>query len=165
MKSLLINSEKFGCFTVLYDNEDHELISSLTWTILKGNKTYYARTSFNKNGKQTWALMHRLILCIDKRNSLTDHKNGNGLDNRRGNLRVVNNSQNLRNSSLSRANKTGFKGVSKINKKIKAPYRAQIFVNNKLLNLGLHHSPELAAIAYNNAAKKYFGEFAKLNQI
>lgn len=106
--------------------------------------------------------MHRLILQ-SKFGEFTDHINGNPLDNRKSNLRVCNHSQNGANQVAKKKNKTGFKGVhwSKTRKK----FCAQIQVNQKMFNLGRYSSATDAAIAYNKAATKAWGKFARLNQL
>jgi hypothetical protein len=112
--------------------------------------------------KQTKVLMHRVITNAQTGMSV-DHINGNKLDNRRANLRLCNSSENSRNRSLASINTSGYKGVTWHKQTQK--WQAQIEVNGRNIHLGLHQSVILAAIAYNNAALKYFGEFAKLNAI
>ena len=92
---------------------------------------------------------------------VVDHINSDSLDNRRSNLRVCTVSQNNMNSAIGRNNKSGYKGVSwdKTNKK----WRAGIKAKGKSVSLGSFNSKKDAARAYNEAAKKAYGEFAKLN--
>lgn len=85
-----------------------------------------------------------------------DHIDGNGANNRWFNLREADTSQNGMNRKRSRNNKTGFKGVHYIG------YGASIVVKGKKKNLGTFKTAEMAACAYNAAAKKYFGEFARV---
>jgi hypothetical protein len=89
--------------------------------------------------------------------SRIDHKNGNGLDNRWTNLRLATHSQNIANAKMRCDNKHGCKGVSKE----KGRYLAQICCNGKNHYLGRFSSPELAHAAYQVAAKKLFGSFAR----
>jgi hypothetical protein len=104
--------------------------------------------------------MHKLILpgirCVD-------HKNGNGLDNRRCNIREASLADNQHNMRLSIRNKSGYKGVcwDKYAKK----WRAMIGVKGRLKNLGSFTTPQEAAAAYNNAATSLYGEFSRLNKI
>jgi len=92
---------------------------------------------------------------------LVDHINGDGLDNRRANLRLATPSQN-------NCNKPGFnksskyKGVSRTDLK-KKQWRAVIHYNNEMIHLGRFCNEVAAAKAYDKAAKKYHGEFAYLN--
>jgi len=106
------------------------------------------------------AFLHRLILDTF---SAVDHINGNPADNRRGNLREATLSQNQGNRKTSLFSKSGYKGVSwhKASKK----FRARLGTKTGEIYLGLFDSPEAAALAYNEAAVKYFGEFAKLNKV
>ena len=106
--------------------------------------------------------MARQITGVTGRKDV-DHDNGNGLDNRGCNLRLANRSQNSANAQLSRANTSGYKGVCWHKKAEK--WIAHIKVNGKGIYLGLFLVKEDAARAYNAAALRYFGEFARLNQI
>jgi hypothetical protein len=93
----------------------------------------------------------------------TDHINGDGLDNRRDNLRVCNCAQNQRNRGKQNNNQSGLKGVSWHKKGKK--WITQLKLNKKNIYLGLFKNKERAAVAYNEAATKYHGEFARLNEI
>ena len=97
--------------------------------------------------------MHRVITGYP----LVDHINGDGLDNRRANLRAATATQNNQNRrpSLSRS---GFKGVTKSSKS--NGWYARIRVNGKLIHLGCYPDPTSAARAYDAAALEHFGEFA-----
>ena len=104
--------------------------------------------------------MHRLILNA-KPGELVDHWDGNGLNNRRRNLRPATNSQNLHNRRRTRA-KSGFCGVWRSGKS-SVPWVASIHVKNKAIYLGRFETPEEAARVYDAAAKEHYGEFASLN--
>jgi hypothetical protein len=101
--------------------------------------------------------MHRLILGVKDRKIRVDHKDRNGLNNQRNNLRIANVVQNAGNSRK-RDNKTGFKGVSRRGKR----FMAYIGVKGKVSYLGSFDTAELASVAYEAAANKYFGEFARV---
>jgi hypothetical protein len=93
-----------------------------------------------------------------------DHIDGNTFDNRRSsNLRLCTHHQNLINKKIQKNNITGFKGVVYREKNKK--YSAQIQCNNKSIHLGMFSNPIDAALAYNAAALKYHGEFARLNEL
>jgi hypothetical protein len=92
-----------------------------------------------------------------------DHINGNTLDNRKENLRICTQNQNGKNRLLNKNNVSGYKGVTY--KKANKLWCAQIVVNYHKMYLGLFTTAEAAALAYNEAAKKYHGEFAKLNEV
>lgn len=117
---------------------------------------------------RTTIYLHRVILSriLDRplaKGEVVDHINGNGLDNRRSNLRLATRAQNARNRGVNTKSKLGLKGVSYSKDTLK--WRAYIMVNKKQIHLGLHNTPEEAAYAYNEAALKYHGDFASLNVI
>jgi hypothetical protein len=89
----------------------------------------------------------------------TDHRDGNGLNNQKNNLRHCNFSQNSANRRLNSNNSTGFKGVTMRRDK----FIAQIGRKGAGKWIGSFDSSEEAARAYDNAAVKRFGEFARLN--
>ncbi len=141
-----------GLFAIA-DQEDAEYLQQFNWLQ-------------NSNGEAYRCLVDRRTISMhrDLLGSPTleiDHKNGNRLDNRRSNLRLATHSQNLANSRIRPNNKSGFKGVNKGTGN--ARWAARITVNYKLIQLGLFNSPENAALAYDEAARHYFGEFACLN--
>ena len=88
-----------------------------------------------------------------------DHRDGNRLNNSRANLRVCEHYENLRNRGKQKNNTTGFCGVYKNRDR----YQAQIKMNGKCLYFGTYPTPEEAARAYDEAALKLHGEFARLN--
>lgn len=94
---------------------------------------------------------------------IVDHIDRNPLNNMPNNLRDVTASQNSFNRGIRSNNKSSFKGVS-FNKKAKG-WRSEIQVNGKQIYLGVFKTKELAAIKYNEAAIKYFKEFAFINKI
>lgn len=107
--------------------------------------------------------MHRVILNTPK-GMESDHINGDGLDNRRCNLRICTTSQNQQNQQTqSRIKSSGFKGVNWAKRANK--WVARIVIAKKEMWLGSFDSELKAALAYDNAAKKYFGEFSKTNFI
>ena len=104
--------------------------------------------------------MHRIILNAPK-GTMVDHINGNGLDNRKENLRLCTTRENNANQKKNRNNSSGYKGVAKASNCSK--WRAYIRVDGVQRHLGNHNTPEEAARAYDAAAKKHFGEYAHLN--
>jgi hypothetical protein len=93
-----------------------------------------------------------------------DHQNRDKRDNRRCNLRKANQQQNVANASLSRRNKTGYRGVHSTHRPGK-PYRARITISRIQQTIGYFETAAEAALAYNNAAKAAFGEFAYINPL
>lgn len=146
----------------LVDDNMFEYLSQWKWYVYKcGNKFYAARNIKISKCKIRLILMHRFITDNKNTKMHTDHINGNGLDNRIINLRICTHSQNSINRGAPINNKTGYKGVSYDKKSNK--FKAQIRVNKKNITLLTTNNLIDAARAYNQAAQKYHGEFAKLN--
>jgi hypothetical protein len=143
----------------LVDDEDFERLTVTRWQVDdKGYAIRYRR----RDGKDTTESMHRVIMNAPKGMEV-DHINGNPLDNRRCNLRLVSRRQNSRNTRGHRDNVTGYKGVSL--DRVRGTYRAVIVHEGQHHFLGRFRTAEAAARAYNDAARKYFGEFARLNAV
>lgn len=159
-KKLIVNNKKCGDFEVLLDSDDFERISKFKWYINKQRGNKFRVVAFKKN-KQI--KLHRYILNITDSSVQVDHINGNPLDNRKCNLRSCSNQQNSMNRKIK--NPLGYKGVFKEKKNLQKPYRAGITFNRKNISLGYFKTLEEAALAYNEAAKNYFKEFARLNKI
>lgn len=158
------------------DDEDYDTLSKYNWSIDRSfSGSDYAVTRINKK----LVKMHRLIMgCISGDGLMIDHKDGDGLNNQKYNLRLADKSQNGSNRKTIRG-ESRFLGVSKQQTKIK--YRskktgeekvftyngwaAKITTQQRKIFIGLFKLEEDAAIAYNEAAKKYHGEFARLNVI
>jgi hypothetical protein len=143
----------------LVDDDIYEYLNQWKWYYSKLN---YAMRSKRINKKKTFFLMHRVIMDTEL-NMIVDHLNGNGLDNRRSNLRNCTHAENMRNRKINKKNRSGFKGVSYYTKGNK--WRAMIKFNNLRIHIGFYIDPIDAARAYNEAAIKYHGEFANLNKI
>jgi len=135
----------------IVDDDDFERLNGFSWQF---NGRYAAR---KENGKTI--LMHRCIMGF-KNKYVTDHINGDKLDNRKDNLRVCTQSQNIANSKKSKLNTSGYKGVC-YDKRLKR-YRSYIRKDRIMYNLGLFATPELAHLAYAAKAIEFFGEFARL---
>lgn len=146
-----------GRIYAIVDDEDFDWLSETKWS--DDSRGYAIRRV--KGDKNTTEKMHRLIMRA-KDGEIVDHINGNPWDNRKENLRIATTAENCKNRNMYVTNKTGYKGVAvyKNNK-----YTAQVTVNYRKLHLGVFDCPIEAALAYNQAATKYFGEFARLNDI
>jgi len=151
-----------GCYIPVGDktaivDKEFDYLAKYKWRI--ANK-WYAGTWMMIDGKKTFILMHRLVLGCGCSSS-TDHINGNGLDNRKVNLRACKNSENLRNRKIHKNNKCGFKGVYwEEERKL---WVVSLRLNNKHIFAGRFKDIRDAARAYNNKAVELFGEFARLN--
>ncbi|MCJ7663057.1 MAG: HNH endonuclease [Desulfobacterales bacterium] len=140
--------------SALVDAADLPIIFRYKWYAeRKKEYTFYASTVCGpgKNHLQ----MHRLILPAPD-GFVIDHINGNGLDNRRSNLRVVTRSQNMHNQRKQRNSSSRFKGVCKDGNR----WRAAITVP-----IGVFDTEEEAAVAYNDFVKKFRGEYGYLNDL
>jgi hypothetical protein len=144
----------------LIDDEDFELVLAYKWNadLNKHTKSFYAVTNVTKpDGKRTKLLMHRLIMNAQKGQQV-DHIHHLTLDNRKSEMRLCTQSQNMQNSGKQVHNTSGFKGVSW--HKLKQKWVANINLNGKKKHLGYFPTPELAREAYCKAAAELHGEFA-----
>jgi hypothetical protein len=151
--------------TTIIDDEDFERVSQFKWSVTchkeRTPPDYYARRAVwqPETRKSITVLLHRFILNAppDKH---VDHINGDGLDNRRANLRLVTPAQNQQNLKRRRG-ASGFRGVQYDERKRR--HYARIKVNNQKIWLGFFDNAEEAARAYDAAAVKHHGEYAQLN--
>lgn len=152
-----------GLFAVVSEC-DAERVLSRTWHAITGaGKPSYAGSSTGVRGTAPH-LLHRFIMEPPK-GLVVDHINGDGLDNRRENLRFASHRQNIRNQRVQATGRktSRFKGVSADPGRT-MPWRAEIKQNGVRLKLGGFATEEGAAKAYDAAAKVLHGRFAKTNQ-
>jgi hypothetical protein len=148
-----------GYFAIV-DDEDYDSLIHINWQVLidKGcPHLKYASAVFPRPGKprQRRYAMHRYILGItDSR--LVDHINGDGLDNRRANLRIADNSQNTVNSRRKRISSTGYPGVSVEGKR----FRAKMTFRGQFISIGWFDSAAEAHNAFRAAHIGLHGEFS-----
>lgn len=135
--------------------EDYDSIKSMRWWACKKKYAYYISTTIRKKNKS----LHR-ILTGAKIGQIVDHINGDTLDNRRENLRLVDASQNNFNQKKKKYGGP-FKGIGW--HKRAGKWRARIRAYNQEISLGLYSCPIEAAKAYDEAAKKIHGEYARVN--
>lgn len=137
----------------LIDAEDYPKIADHIWYLRRdGAACRYARP------EGPFPPMHRMILA----GSCIDHINGDGLDNRKANLRSCSRAENLHNTrKTARPCSSRFKGVRFHRRHGK--YLAEIQAHGKRRYLGCFESEEDAARAYDSAARRLHGQFARLN--
>ena len=140
----------------LVDDDDYDLISCRRWYRIKNGYAVSPSKPSDERKKRCYCYMHRLIMNAPK-GLQVDHINGDKLDNRRVNLRLVNNSQNHGNRGKQANNSSGYKGVF-YHKKAKK-WTARIGLKRKYKYLGLFSDPKDAYEAYLKAAKELHGEF------
>lgn len=152
MKTVPLGGKKAAGRVVLVDDEDYELVVQYRWHLYESSAgVQYART--NNRG----VFMHQLITGYP----LTDHRNGDGLDNQRYNLRSATVQENARNSRGCRSS-SRFKGVCMDGKS--GRWRATITLTpGRKSHIGFYDTEEDAARAYDAVAQANFGEFVRLN--
>lgn len=155
----------------LVDDCDYDKVSKYTWCAMKreradGSIVYYAKSTICGNRKKIFIVMHRFILGLTDPKIIVDHINRNGIDNTRRNLRLATSSQNCMNKKCAyiKNRSSQYKGVTKRkNKTTSDSFESYIYKNNARIGLGSYKTEIEAASAYDQAALKYHGEFARLN--
>jgi hypothetical protein len=164
MRTIPLHGKTAAGRVALVDDEDYALVMAYRWCVKQRERGPgrtadgpYAQTDIRRDdGRMTTTKMHNLILGCKG----IDHRNGDGLDNQRANLRVATRSQNAANQGP-RAGTSQYKGVSWNRRDQK--WHAQICHNRYVRCLGYFTSEEDAAHAYDVAAREAFGPFARLN--
>ena len=148
----------------IVDAADYERLVQWKWHAMKNRRNWYVvRKERLADGKKRNIYMHREVLRLNYGDGeKSDHINGDGLDNRRANLRQATHAQNQRNSRKQLNNTSGYMGVS-WHKQSKR-WEARIVVDGKRIHLGLFDDPVDGARAYDDAVIKYHGEFATKNK-
>jgi len=156
MISFDCSTKKYPNTIAIVDDDDFKSISGWKWR--RNRDGYIVRTSKNKT-----ILLHRQLLSAND-GDIIDHINGKPYDNRRGNLRFCSKYENSWNQRPRVTKKTSsFKGVHFVTKKNR--FEAGLCFNGNKIKLGRFKNEIDAAIAYNNAAKNLFGDFAFINEL
>lgn len=148
-------------YVALIDDEDFNKVSAYKWFVRKGKNTHYAATWVGKWRERKLLHMHHLVSGVPKEGFCIDHQDRNGLNNQKSNHRLCTIAQNSANRTAYGSSK--YLGVSYMAANRK--WRAYIKAEGENKYLGIFETEEQAAEAYNLAAAKYHGEFAKLNNI
>jgi len=141
----------------IFDADDFDRLKTYRWRYVSNREGGYAGAEiYGETTKRIF--MHRFIVnCPD--GYVVDHINGNRLDNRKSNLRIVTRRQNGKNRGINSNNTSGYKGVTFDSRSNK--YRASIMSDYKIIHLGTFQTAEEAAEAYAEASRKYHGEYGR----
>jgi hypothetical protein len=142
--------------SVVIDAADLPLVSQFTWYY---NPEGYAMTRKTIEGKRTTIWMHRLIMDANPGQKV-DHRDGNGLNNQRANLRFATAANNMQNRRKRKDALSRYKGVTQL---ASGRWHAQIHHERKTYHIGTFDFEEDAARAYDERAAELFGEFARFN--
>jgi len=157
---IIITSKKHGTFTILFDAEDYEKVNKHNWQIQHIAGKYYATSSI----KNKRFYMHRYLMDNPKEN--IDHKDGNGLNNQRLNLRLCTQKQNCHNRKSSKNSTSKYIGVhisNVISRGKKYKYFKVHFQGNGV-NIRKNFKDEIDAAKFRDSLSiKYYGEYANLN--
>lgn len=156
MKQIKLTQGKYA----IVDDDMFEYLNQWKWSC--SSDEYAVRSGRKVGNKRPYIFMHRLILGT-KNEYISDHINGNKLDNRKLNLRFATISENNHNRKLNRNNTSGYKGVYWY--KSKGYWRAQVRNNGKRILIGYFKTLKEAVKAYNKVVYKLHGEFAYLNKL
>jgi hypothetical protein len=148
-------------YTAVVDNKDYaRVVAAGPWSALvpPSRNTVYAKRNRRKDDPITQTYLHRFILGLTDPQVLADHWDGDGLNNRRKNLRTANHSQSQCNRGTQKNNTSGFSGVSW--REDARKYEAYIKIGRKRKHLGLFVVAEDAADAVAEAREALHKEFS-----
>lgn len=146
---------------VRVDDRDYEKLKNYKWHLFKSKKWLYAIRIEHKNGKQKTIYMHREIMGITSSKIYVDHKDHDGLNNKKSNLRISDNRFNQYNVGKKSTSKQKYKNIRELGNdrwqiRIRTPKGNRVEKNVK--------GEEQAVKMYNKLAIKYHGEFAYLQK-
>jgi hypothetical protein len=137
-------------YEAVVDDEDYEMLNKVNWCAIQGRSGVYARRALPLiDGKQRCQRMHRVIMGLpDTGFPHVDHINGNTVDNRKCNLRIVTNRQNCMNRHPKKTKTSKYPGVYWTNRERR--WVAQTQIDGKHISIGYFKSEEDAHMAYMN---------------
>lgn len=147
-------------YVAVVDDEDYEDLAQHRWCVSRSGRMLYAARSVGGRKSPQKVYMH-VVIARPGPGLLVDHKDRDGLNNRRGNLRVGTKKDNEGNSGPRAGSSSRFKGVHRHSQN--RVWVAQLRGQGIRANLGSWDTEELAALAYDRAARDYYGDFAYLN--
>lgn len=158
MKTIILKSKKHGDRVTIVDDSDFDKVKGFVWSLVKKENSFYAHV---QHWKEKNIYMHRFILDVTDPKVIVDHKDMDGLNNQRSNLRPCTKSQNAMNGLAHKDAISKYRGVTW--DKVKGKWVAQIGKNYKHFFIGRFNLEREAALAYNQKAVELHGEFANIN--
>lgn len=143
----------------LVDEQDAHLVAGFRWYARRTDQTWYATRFVPKQNRGAPLYMHNLIIVIGDPNLIPDHRDGNGLNNTRDNLRPASRRQNSANTKKPADSVSPYKGITMVAGK----WQARVLRNGKRLYLGRYSDADKAATVYDEAIRAIDGEFGTFN--
>jgi len=162
MKKIDISTPSHPNKFTLVDDKDYVVLNKYKWTASRQRPTgtFYALRGIYRDNKWTTLSMHLMILGNVEGKEI-DHRDRDGLNNQRHNLRHCTNTENQRNRVAPINNSSGYKGIGWSKRDNR--WRARLAYNGKDIYIGQFKCLIKAVEAYDKAVVKYHGEFAQLN--
>ena len=157
MKKIELHGKHSNGKFALVDDDDYQFLNQFRWVV--NNHGYAICYVCEPEYQDERFLMHAVVVGAEE-GYVVDHINQDRLDNRKSNLRHVGRAVNYLNSPLFKSNTTGYRGVRK---EKYGKWIAMIGFNHQRIYLGSFTTPEEAAVAYDNAVTRYYGEGVRLN--
>jgi HNH endonuclease len=162
MINTMINIPLTKGLSAIVDDDDDNLLKDFSWHACGKKGHEYGAT--RKRKTQEFIYMHHMIAGRPPSGFVTDHINGNTLDNRKSNLRFVTVAQNVYNKRKQKSGRTSkFKGVYWAAHA--SMWRVRVAVDRKIFEIGYFKVELDAARAYDEAAKLHHGQWARINDV
>jgi hypothetical protein len=149
-------------YHALLDDEDFARVAAYSWHVAKRRGRRYAVANVGRGAAKTTVYLHRLVLDAPPGVEV-DHRDGEGLNNTRANLRACTHTENMCNAQPRRGGSSRYKGVFWC--ATRGRWLARVKLSGRTRQVGTFTSERAAALAYNAAARALHGEFARLNDI